>query len=106
MKDNIRGFSVDASPLSFKNKLLLFRSPQSYVIVYVTVFTQEFWRELLFVLVFVLSLITKCLITVNVTVIALHQGGSLVVVWAAWSPSDGSQSGGLTVIGGGGTIFK
>ena len=63
MKDNIRGFSVDASPLSFKNKLLLFRSPQSYVIVYVTVFTQEFWRELLFVLVFVLSLITKCLIT-------------------------------------------
>ena len=67
MKDNIRGFSVDASPLSFKNKLLLFRSPQSYVIVNVIVFTQVLWRELLFVLVFVLSLITKCLITVNVT---------------------------------------
>ena len=36
--------------------------------------------ELLFVLVFVLSLITKCLIIVNVIVIALHQGGSLVEV--------------------------
>ena len=29
-----------------------------------------------------------------------------LVVLAAWSPSGGGQSGGLTVIGGGGTTFK
>ena len=64
-----------------------------------------FWR-VFYLILFLYCHWSRSVLSLQCHWIVFHQGGGLVVVWAAWSPWDGSQSGGLTVIGGGGTTFK